>query len=224
MENRQNCQLQVQEFFPTVGISDADYCFKRWKDAKSEALKEAVIKKSLIHLSTNREQHQFLSDFSQKFTGYKRVQILNLCKKILLQHPEKVIQAEHYNAFQEYYDYDINTDTSVTATEWIDFELDYLGTVVDNRTALPIVEAIESIPSNTLVENNKLVMSQEEILIEFGWKNARTISRRVKDHGFPATKDGKYWCGLRARIEEWALNKAPKKFGTSIEKRNIKRL
>jgi len=198
------------------------FFIKRWNSAKSNYMREKLLKKNLSKLFLNTDLVCFLDEFTKQFEPDKRVKMLLLCRKLLIQNPPKVDEVE-YKALQEEYDEAMSKDTSIDGLTWIDEELAFIKAVnevdeifdpLDRRKRLgePTIP-LESVIPNAAVELMKL----EEVLAFFDIHKS-TLDRWRKD-GFPLDKVGKKLYANKAAALAWVSSKKPNKIQFAISKR-----
>lgn len=199
--------------------------FEEWNNETSESSREALLKNHLIHLYLNTERREFLKDFTNRFKGDQKISLLKLCRKILVQNPERVMDfdPEFYRMRRDEIQLEINNDIALESVEWIDEELCYLEAVkaltgTDSATAQPISASTSIVSAQSrIVEHvtsaktsESPYMTKKEALAFFRWSPS-TFDRRVKV-GFPYNRaGGKIGLIDRALAVAWVEKHEPRK-------------
>ncbi len=195
---------------------------KKWKDSKSNFIPVKPLKSCLSRLYINKALIRFLDEFTNQFVFAqlnKRVKILLLCRKLLIQYPPK-IDKDHYRAFQEEYDFDIANDTGIDPVKWIDEELSYIREVreVDEKfgaSELGLKHLQTSAPTTEVARDaSREIMTKEEILNFFKWSESSLY--RMKKRGFPAYKMGGKTVVIKAEALAWRDPKEARKVEISL--------
>lgn len=184
-------------------LSDTKKVFEEWNNETSESSREALLKNHLIHLYLNTERREFLKDFTNRFKGEQKVSLLKLCRKILVQNPERIMDfdPEFCRMRRDEIQLEINNDISLESVEWIDEELRYLEAVkaltpTDSPTTHPTPASSSIVPAQSqsvgyvvsVKPSESPYMTKKEAMAFFRWSPS-TFDRRVKD-GFPYNKAG----------------------------------
>lgn len=199
---------------------DTQFFINKWNKADSSDARVRLLKNYLTSLYFNKDLIEFLEEFtSQAISFEKRIYLLLLCRKIILQYP-KVIDQEHYRAFQEIYDYERYTGSKVEPIQWIEDEVWFLREVKSVGEDFELFNQNKTTPDNALDKHypqGKELMTLEETL-SFLSVSKSTIDRWRED-GLQNLKAGKKIYFNRNEIMNWIQNEKPSKVQLSIKKK-----
>lgn len=200
---------ETQELIVQLEMSNTDFS------------KEALIKNCLIRKSLNIGMRAFLTEFTNQFEGNEKLKMLSLCRKILIQTPERVLDfdADFIRTFQMEIDLERNNDISVDGISWIDEELRYLDVIksltqVDkfaNQKSEVMIKSNEGIDTKEVAADiirRKLITQEEALKI---YKTSEATFYRWRSKGLPFYKPGKTVYIDKERADEWVATHEPKK-------------
>ena len=199
---------------------ETKYFIKKLNSSKSNLMRGRLIKNHLMGLFLNKDLTMFLDEFVGQISEQdKRIKMLLLCRKLLLQNPRQLGEA-HYQAFKEQYDFEIANDTSVDGIRWIDEELNFIKEVNGEEVFEPLDRRKKlgepTMPLENVIPHTAL-MKLEEILEEFDI--SKSTLDRWREDGFPCDKVGKKLYANREAVLAWIRDKKPNKIQFCISKK-----
>lgn len=160
-----------------------EFALKKWKETRSEELREEQLTKHIARLFLNNDLRRFLIQFSRSFSNTKQqVEVLKLCRKILAQNPERKIpyQDPYFKAFESEFLAEIENDIELDPIKWVDEELKYISDVNQLETGKQTVST-EQIPETPWLTREQAV--------EYYKTSASTLDRWRKE-GLQSQKIG----------------------------------
>ena len=203
---------------------ETKFFIKRWNLVTSDSKRERLLKSRFNRLYLDSDLIVFLDEFTSQLAFLqqtKRLKMLLLCRKLLVQNPPKIDKA-FYEAFREEHDFEVANYTGIDAVKWIDEELRYTREVkeVDKVFGAGEIRKMNLEDAIPLEDKSKEILNQEDIMKLFVWSEP-TLRRRKKD-GFPAYKLGGKTYANKAEALAWRDPEKSKKIQLSIAKNNKK--
>lgn len=186
-----------------------------WNSLTSTTDRETYIRDYLIRLYLNTERRAFLQEFTTQFGGIERLKVLKLCRKILVQYPERIIDIDkgRFEAFKEEYLLEINNDIPIDGIKWIDEEISYVEFELSSESETKSFDERQNQILQTTTTPNvsdiTTLMSKEETLTYF--RISTSTFDRWRQRSFPCQKIGKKFFVDKRAAEDWIATNKPNK-------------
>jgi hypothetical protein len=214
MFNHQKSKTMVTLSFETK------YFIKKWNKANSSDVRGKLLKNHLTSQYFKKDLIDFLEEFTSQAVGIeKRINLLLLCRKLLLQNPT-VIDLEHYRAFRELYDYEKYNASKVEPVNWIESEISFLKEVKCVEEVFNGFNQSNKAIRTDVITLDKYYPQGKELLTLGETLTFLSVSKstldRWREDGLQGFKTGKKIYFKRTDLSAWIEKNKPRRITLSL--------